>query len=269
MHNLRVTLHRVRRLLQLWGHEAALQTERQRIRLVLPSDLATLEDAITRSDGPALIQLAPWRLLEGFRLAGFESFGEWTEGERLRLTRAWGQACERALGAVLRAGFGDQAHLLFNAWHAQGLVTTQALARLHAEVASESAENLWREWQASAQEIEHAPAPVRALALMANAGAASLLCGRDAEQAALRGGRMAATLIAGEPGVGKTLLATAAFPGCPLMRCREGLEAVPYGPLAALLRHQEEAQAPACVAHCDGPCSRGQRARRLLAIVQS
>ena len=128
MHNLRVTLHRVRRLLQPWEHEAALQTERQRIRLVLPSDLATLEDAITRSDCAALIQLAPWRLLEGFRLAGFESFDEWVEGERQRLTRAWGQACERALGTVLRAGFGGRAHLLFNAWHAQGLVTAQALA---------------------------------------------------------------------------------------------------------------------------------------------
>ena len=98
-------------------------------------------------------------------------------------------------------------------------------------------ENLWRDWQSSAQEIEHAPAPVRASALMANAGAASLLRGRDAEQAALRAGRMAATLIGGEPGLGKTLLATATFPGCPLMRCREGLESVPYGPLADLLRH--------------------------------
>jgi len=235
LHNLRVNLHRLRSQLKGWNRGEALQAERQRIALSLPTDLHSLDDAIVRTDVQALLVLRPWRLLEGFRLAGFEAFHEWAESERSRLTRAWSAACERALAAALRAADAG-ATPLFGAWHEQGLCTPQALARLRAEAGGDAAEALWRQWQASAHGVS--PARLPATALAPHGAGASALCGREAEQHSLRGQRSAAVLVAGEPGVGKTTLVTSTFPGRPLMRGREGLEAVPFGPLAELLRRE-------------------------------
>lgn len=241
LHNLRVNLHRVRGQLADWGRADSLRSERLRLTLGVPTDLQGLQAALLGADAQALAGLAPWRLLEGFRIPGFEAFQEWVDDERRRLTRQWALAAERALGTALAAGAWDAAHALFERWRAQDGASPEALARLRpAAAASDTAAALWRQWQAQVgaeADNAHSTQPRQS-----SATAAALpvlpLGGRAAEQAALRGLRGPATLVIGEPGIGKTALVASTHPGRPLLRGREGLEAVPFGPLAELLRRE-------------------------------
>ena len=254
LHNLRVNLHRVRGQLGGWGQGGCLRSERQRLALIVPTDLQALDEAFAAADARALARLAPWRLLEGFRIPGFDGFQQWVDDERRRLTRQWALAVERALGAALAAGAWDDANALFEPWRAQDAATPEALARLRRQAGDDTAAALWRQWHAQlpapadaglARPPPDGPGPggrslkgVRAALAPAPVPGPLPLGGRGAEQAALRALRGPATLVSGEPGIGKTTLVTSTHPGRPLLRGREGLEAVPFGPLAELLRRQ-------------------------------
>ena len=249
LHNLRVNLHRVRGQLAGWGQDACLRSERQRLALGLSTDLQGLDEAFAAADAGALARLAPWRLLEGFRIPGFDGFQQWVDDERRRLSRQWSLAAERALGAALAAGAWDDAIALFEPWRAQDSATPEALARLRPPAAEGTAAALWRQWQAQlaaaadagqSQRPPDGPASKgpRPATAPAPAPGPLTLGGRSAEQAALRTLRGPATLVSGEPGIGKTTLITSTHPGRPLLRGREGLDAVPFGPLAELLRRQ-------------------------------
>ncbi|NRF69610.1 AAA family ATPase [Aquincola sp. S2] len=239
LHNLRVNLHRLRTQLRGWGLEAdPLRSERQRIGLTLPTDLQQLETTLDAPDEHTLLAQRPWALLDGFRIAGFEDYQQWVDGERQRLTRAWSQAVERALGAALAAGGSEAAARLFDAWQAQELASADALERLRPHAQVEAAAALWRHWRASVAGADLPLTHTAATQPLTYAPAAQPLAGRGAEQSSLRALRAAATVVGGEPGIGKTALVTATFPGAPLLRGREGLEAVPFGPLAELLRRE-------------------------------
>ena len=69
-HNLRVNLHRVRQLLIERGCEASLQSERQRVNLLLPNDVQNLQAAMAASDGATLAKLAPlqWLILSSVQV---------------------------------------------------------------------------------------------------------------------------------------------------------------------------------------------------------
>jgi hypothetical protein len=239
LHNLRVNLHRVRGQLADWGQAGCLRSERQRLTLGVPTDLTRLHETLLDADAQALAGMAPWRLLEGFRIPGFEAFQAWVDDERRRLIRQWALAAERALGAALAAGAWDAASALFEPWRAQDAARPEALARLRSSATSDTAAALWRQWQAqlgAEGDSAHSAQPRPAIA---TPGASPLpLGGRAAEQTALRALRGPATLVTGEPGIGKTVLVASTHPGRPLLRCREGLEAVPFGPLAELLRRE-------------------------------
>jgi hypothetical protein len=240
LHNLRVNLHRLRGQLADWGQAECLRSERQRLTLGVPTDLARLHEALLTADARALAEMAPWRLLEGFRIPGFEAFQSWVDDERRRLTRQWALAAERALGAALAAGAWDAANALFEPWRAQDAATPESLVRLRPAAAGETGAALWRQWQAQlGVDGDKAHAAQPRLAIVAGAAAPPLpLGGRAAEQVALRALRGPATLVTGEPGIGKTVLVASTHPGRPLLRGREGLESVPFGPLAELLRRE-------------------------------
>jgi tetratricopeptide (TPR) repeat protein len=76
LHHLRVNLHRSRQLLESWGQGDALQSERTRLRLVLPTDVA---------QPPA----PPDHWLQGWRLPGYEGFAEWCDDTAAALQREW------------------------------------------------------------------------------------------------------------------------------------------------------------------------------------
>jgi predicted ATPase/DNA-binding SARP family transcriptional activator len=89
-HNLRVNLHRARALLADWGQGEALQAERRRVRLLLPTDVSALRCAI--GEHGAAPPACPQALLASMSFAGFPALQEWAELERAALAAAWRDA---------------------------------------------------------------------------------------------------------------------------------------------------------------------------------
>lgn len=79
LHHLRVNLHRTKQLLAGWGQSHALQAERTRLRLQLPTDLAPLRAAPS----------APGQWLPGWCLPGHDAFAHWCDDTAAALQREW------------------------------------------------------------------------------------------------------------------------------------------------------------------------------------
>jgi tetratricopeptide (TPR) repeat protein len=203
-HNLRTNLHRVRTLLANWGCSEALSTERTRVRLALPTDLALLAGAVAAGHPAALLAHAPHHWLQGYRLPGFAEFRAWVEDTGADWQAAWRAACAR----VLAQAPGDEAPPVRSALL-----------------------DAWRE--ACGPADAPLPEPAR---VAATGDAAVALAGRGSDQARLRSQGAAAVVVLGEPGIGKTSLLTSTWPGAPLVKGREGLAGVPFAPVLEWLR---------------------------------
>lgn len=262
LHNLRVNLHRLRSVLAGWGQADALQAERTRLRLALPTDLAGLPQAIASADVQALLAARPSAWLQGFRIAGFDEFWAWAEQEQARWRQAWMSACERALiDGLVHAAAMPPLLALFSAWQADGGQAMPALAALDAAQLTPEARVTWQHvcarlpvLQPGAQPMVQGMGQARGQGLLLASplrpvhaaagqppGAAAIqeprpLAGRAAEQDALRASAAPATVLLGEPGAGKTTLLASCWPEAPLLRAREGLGGVPYAPLLEWLR---------------------------------
>lgn len=84
-HNLRVNLHRMKKLLDGWGLAAGLQVEQRRVRVALACDVHALREAASAADWPAVRRLHRLPLLSGMALAGFPALQEWLALERAAL----------------------------------------------------------------------------------------------------------------------------------------------------------------------------------------
>jgi predicted ATPase/DNA-binding SARP family transcriptional activator len=89
-HNLRVDLHRARAVLASWGIEEALEAERRRVRLTLPTDVQSLRRAAAQDGGP--VPEFPGDLLASMGFEGFPALREWVEIERTALAAQWRDA---------------------------------------------------------------------------------------------------------------------------------------------------------------------------------
>ncbi len=234
LHNLRVNLHRLRQLLARWDHAEALEAERSRVRLRLPTDLAALDQAAGHRDAAALVRLQPQRWLQGLRVPGFDGFWAWAQQQRQRRLRQWHAAVEQTLFQRLQQDDPAAALALFAARREAEPPSAELRLALDPTALSPAARAAWQQMQA------RAPVPAAVPAANAPAG----FSGRVAELATLRHSRAAAVVVLGEAGVGKTSLLRAAEPQALGLRGREGLDAVPYGPLVELLHQQ-----PALLAH--------------------
>ncbi|KQW44599.1 MULTISPECIES: AAA family ATPase [unclassified Roseateles] len=96
-HHLRINLHRLRQLLAGFGQAEALVAERQRVRLLLPHDLALLHMACAEADGAELLARPAAAWLQGFRFAAFDEFWRWADERGALLQRQWDDAARRAL----------------------------------------------------------------------------------------------------------------------------------------------------------------------------
>lgn len=84
-HNLRVNLHRLKKLLDGWGLASHLHTEMRRLRVALPCDVHTLRQAAGRGDDATVLALHRQPLLSGLSLGGFAAVQEWLLVERAGL----------------------------------------------------------------------------------------------------------------------------------------------------------------------------------------
>jgi DNA-binding SARP family transcriptional activator len=111
-HNLRANLHRVRSLLAGWGRGEALQAERRRVRIDLPTDVAAFRAALGRADWAAATALHGAPLLSVMTFRGFALLEEWARGERQALIDAWRDAALKAALTHEQAGEAEAAAAL-------------------------------------------------------------------------------------------------------------------------------------------------------------
>lgn len=209
-HNLRVNLHRVRRLLDAFAQGHALQSERSRVCLHLPLDLDVLRAAIDSADGAVLLRLQPARWLEGFQLGGFDAFWDWAHALSTQLQSQWRSASERALSA-----------------HGKSQPVPAWLAPLQNHVHARTQHD-------GLDEDLAGDLPVSVLPLF----------GRQATLQMLRQPGVRAIVLVGEAGMGKSSLLNAAMTQAPTLRGREGLQQIPYRPVAEyLLSHMDSLRA--------------------------
>jgi tetratricopeptide (TPR) repeat protein len=97
LHRLRINLHRARALLAEWGQEHALESDRLRLRLTLPTDLAALRAAQPRANSAPLSMSGPSQWLAAWRLPSFEGFRQWCDDTALALQTEWLAAGRDAL----------------------------------------------------------------------------------------------------------------------------------------------------------------------------
>lgn len=97
LHQLRINLHRARGLLAGWGQGDALQAERARLRLALPTDLQRLRDAQANGDVALLTGWRPAQWLQGWHLPGYDGFAQWCDDMARQLQADWLQAGRRGL----------------------------------------------------------------------------------------------------------------------------------------------------------------------------
>jgi predicted ATPase len=98
LHNLRMALHRVRPLLAEWGVEAALEAERRRVRLVLPTDVAALRQTASDASRPAREYSGV--LMSSMDFSGFPALEEWAALERAALASTWRESLLERLARI-------------------------------------------------------------------------------------------------------------------------------------------------------------------------
>ena len=218
LHNLRINLHRSRRLLAEWGQLDALQSDRVRLRLHLPTDLAELQAAQARADAQLLSAGGPGHYLAGWRLPNYAGFRQWCDDTAQKLQTEWLAAGQRFVRSVSQqvpfhetraSAFGD------------------AFGGVSGGISGGTFGGPFRD---TANATLHTPQAD------ASGFLSPRLPGRQTELKRLLASPKAAVLLCGEPGAGKSTLLFTAYPRAPCLRGLEGLQAMPYRPLLDALR---------------------------------
>ncbi|MGK0618131.1 ATP-binding protein [Meiothermus cerbereus] len=259
-HNLRVNLHRARSLPWATG----LEVERDRLRFPIETDVAQFRAALGRADWAAAVRLHRRPFLQDFPWQNTPALEDWAALERESLLEAWQNAAQRHAEALQQAQQHPEASLMLAEILRHNLLAEDVLQNyMRAAYLAGQREAALRLYERFVQELKHELGlePMQATQELA----ASLrraeplqavapkpppriplevlrpprLVGREAEQARLRDST--ALLVHGEPGVGKTRLLQEVFPDSPLLRCREGLENVPFYPVLEYLKAHLEA----------------------------
>jgi predicted ATPase/DNA-binding SARP family transcriptional activator len=220
-HSLRVNLHRVRAVLTGWGLPDALEAERRRVRLSLPSDVASLRRRL--AEPPREAPVFPGTLLQSMDFAGFAALREWADIERRDLAGAWRTAAcawaDRSDAAPAETQAVCQQMLQADALDEQALL--RLLQSLHAQARFADVDrhySAYRERLAKEFGVEPSPA-LRAFAAATGTAAApptdgaadvQAFIGRRLELAELArrlgAGQRLITLV-GPGGIGKSSLA--------------------------------------------------------------
>lgn len=254
---LRVLLNRAKAL--TWAE--GLEVEPSRLRWQVPTDVRTFREAVGRGDWPLAVRLHQHQLLEGFPIKDAPGFEAWLELERQSLLGAWREAALRCgLELGLRGQHAQAAQLLLQLLHHDPLAEDVLAAYLQQAYLSGQREDALSAYSAFAKHIrsELGLEPlertqklveqirrVEPLALPAADTVPTIplkllrppsLVGREAEQQRLLSSAQALTLVAGEPGVGKTRLLSETFPQAEVLACREGLENLPFYPVLEYLK---------------------------------
>lgn len=257
--NLRQLLLRVKRL----PLEPLLEANDDALRWQVTCDVGEFRRALAAGDTEAAVALYRGPFMDGFAVHDVGGVDTWIASERDRLHAAYHGACMREAAALLSAGDFPRAAELLSRLLAMDPMAEDALdalvralylsgrrdaavaayERFAAGLATEMGLEPMDETR-SLIELVRRGDPVAPPPAPETAGSRgfehllrpSRLAARDAEKRALRTVKAALVVVSGEPGVGKTALLKEVAPGALWCGATEGLERLPYHPLAALAR---------------------------------
>jgi DNA-binding SARP family transcriptional activator len=254
-HNLRINLHRAKQL--PWA--IRLEVERSRLRFSIQTDVAHFREALGCADWQAAVQWHQRPLLDGFALHDLSAFEEWVNLERQGLQNAWSNAAQCHAEQLQQRGEHNEASVLLlellrhdllaedvmQAYMRAAYLAGQrdAALRLFERFSTELERDLGLEPMQETQELVQrlrrsqplqAPTQLTPSRIPLEVMRPPRLVGRTLERAQLNDATLA--LVSGEPGIGKTPLITETLPDARWLRCREGLDSVPYQPVIELLR---------------------------------
>ncbi len=260
--NLRQLLARTRRL----PVAAGLETSVGALRWPVPTDVAGFRRAVAELDYDGAIDCYRGPLLAGFSVYDVGAFDAWCELEREHVHAAFHEAVVRSAGVAIEEGRFDAASarlkrlldldplaedvlqpylraLALGGRREAALTAYERFAqRLEAELGLEPLETtreLIAEVRRSAPLARtasvrpHRDAPAQTLR-------PPRLVARTAEVEALLAAATPLVLVAGEPGVGKSRLLRESLSEATWSNAVEGLDGIPYHPIAALLRRRPE-----------------------------
>lgn len=263
---LRQLLVRTRRL----SLDPPLEATVDVLRWSIDCDVAEFRQALGDGDAVRAVDLYGGPFLDGFTAHDVGSVDAWIEAERDRLHAAFHGAGMRVAASAMADGRPSAAAELLSrllaleplaedvlAAQVRALylggrreAALQTYARFAAELDVELGLEPLESTRALATAVRRGDAvvvpgaPTRAAAASApRALRASRLVSRDAERHALRSAVTPAAVLAGEPGIGKTALLRELHADAPWCGGVEGLERLPYHPLAELVRARTEAAA--------------------------
>lgn len=261
--NLRQLLLRVKRL----PLDPPLEATPEALRWPIACDVGDFRQAVAGGDTGHAVALYQGSFMDGFAAHDVGGIDTWLESERDRLHAAFHGACMREVAVATAGGRFDHASdLLTRLFELDPLAedVVAALVRtLYLGGRRDAAIAVYERFE-NALEEELGLRPLqettvlidlvrRGNAVTAPAPAEpprekshdhllqpSRLVAREAEVQALRAAATAAIVVAGEPGVGKSALLRQALPDALRCGASEGLERLPYHPLAALVRQRPD-----------------------------
>lgn len=257
--NLRQLLLRVRRL----PLEPALEVTDEALRWGVRCDVDDFRTALAGGDHAEAVALYQGPLLAGFTVHDVGGFDTWLESERDRLHAAFHGACMREVAVATARGDHQRAaellsrlleldpmaedvvEALVRALYLGGRrdAAIQAYERFAQELALDLGLEPLDDTRALVEQVRrgHSLVPPAVPETPDRAEHDRLLqpvrlVAREADKQALRAARTAVIAVVGEPGVGKTALLRELLPDALWSGASEGLERLPYHPLAALVR---------------------------------
>jgi DNA-binding SARP family transcriptional activator/tetratricopeptide (TPR) repeat protein len=253
---LRQLLVRVKRLTL----SPALEVTHDAMRWRVDSDLGDFRRALAEGDAVAAVAAYAGPFLAGFAAHDVGGVDAWMETERDQLHAAFHGACMRAAdGAVAEGRYVDAVDMLTRLEALDPLAEDVVVALVRARYLGGRRDAALQAFERFAARLEaelglepleatralvdavRRGDPVSAPAPATPTGpprrlAPSRLVARDAERRALLVAATPVVVAAGEPGIGKTALLREFVPDGLWCGAVEGLERLPYHPLAALVR---------------------------------
>ena len=265
--NLRQLLYRTKRL----DLEPALEIAPDALRWSVATDAKAFREALATGEAAAAVELYKGPLLQGIALDDCSGFAAWLEAERANLQAAFHAAALRVADAATSEGRFEAAVALLARLQAGDPlaedVVEASMRALYLSGRRDAALDLYRRFAAELRQELGLEPLLSTLELVELIGGshplniarpraaepsaprrdlqATTLFGRDRERARLLAAATPVVMLAGEPGIGKTALLAELYPGALYTAAREGLERMPYHPLAALLRARPELTAHA------------------------
>ena len=254
----------LRRARKLPGGEA-IEARSEQLRLEVATDVQAFVEAVGQNDWAKAVERYKGHLLEGFSLRNAPGFEHWLELERASLANTWyGSASKRAKHLSSEGDYAGAASLLKDLHHYDALAedvlqhyletcylagrrdeALKAYEAFRLELAQELDLEPLEATQQLASTIRQAQPLERASVLKQEVKVPTSvlrpfhIVGRDEEFRQLSTATTRATFLSGEPGVGKTRLLETISPAR-WLKCREGLEELPYFPLLEYIRKQAE-----------------------------